>query len=229
PDDEGIFISPDKKLGLGFRRLAIIDLSPAGHQPMENGPQCEQKHGRITAMFNGEIYNFQELRQELERRGHRFRSKSDTEVILHSYEENGTDAVHKWNGMFAAALWDEQKRRLWLVRDRLGIKPLYYTVQNGAIIFGSEIKALLAHPLVKKKLNEEALFHYLTFSCCPAPMTLFEGIKKLPAGYFLTVDENGVKETQYWDAIPRQTSHVARQMSEDFFAENIRGILKDSV
>lgn len=226
PDDVGIYVSKNKKLGFGFRRLSIIDLSPKGHQPMTTTDSGES----IWTMFNGEIYNFAELRTELMRKGHTFNSKSDTEVILHSYEEEGTRAVHKWNGMFAVSLWDEKMQRLWLVRDRLGIKPIYYTVQNGTIIFGSEIKAILAHPGVKRKLNKEALFHYLTFSCCPAPFTLFEGIKKLPAGYYLTVDKDGVKETQYWDAIGNNADNTDEEAkNEESYVKNIREILKDSV
>lgn len=227
PDDSGIYISKNKKLGFGFRRLSIIDLSETGHQPMSN------EDGFVWAMLNGEIYNFEELRKNLQASGHSFKSKSDTETIVHSYEDFGRDSVKKWNGMFAIALWDEKKQKLWLVRDRLGIKPIYYTVRNGAIIFGSEIKAILAHPGVHKKLNDEALFHYLTFGCCPAPMTLFEGIKKLPAGCFLEVDANGIKETQYWDAIPNaydEPFEGGRQNgSEEYFAEKIRLLLKDSV
>lgn len=224
PDDEGIYISKNHRCGFGFRRLSIIDLSPAGHQPMSN------EDSNIWAMFNGEIYNFQNLRDELKKCGHIFKSKTDTETILHSYEETGLEAVKQWNGMFAVALWDESKRRLWLVRDRLGIKPLYYTIQNGTIIFGSEIKAILVYPGIKKRLNEEALFHYLTFSCCPAPFTLFEGIKKLAAGHYLEIDENGVRETEYWDAInSNQPSAVNHQLSEKYFVESLRGLLKNSV
>ncbi len=220
PDDEGFYVSSDEKLGFGFRRLSIIDLSPTGHQPMTNEDKT------VWAMFNGEIYNFQELRQELIKKGHVFESQSDTETIIHGYEEEDLAIVERLNGMFAIALWDEKKKRLWLVRDRLGIKPIYYTVQNGTLIFGSEIKAILAHPEVKKKLNEEALFHYLTFACCPAPYTLFEGIKKLPAGWYLTVDEKGVKEHQYWDAIGGKE---AGKKSEEDYIKNIRDILTDSV
>ncbi|MEK9132216.1 MAG: asparagine synthase (glutamine-hydrolyzing), partial [Patescibacteria group bacterium] len=222
PDDSGTYVSKNKKLGLGFRRLSIIDLSPSGHQPMTNEDYS------IWTVLNGEIYNFKQLHADLAKKGHSFHSKSDTETILHSYEDKGLEAVKDWNGMFAVALWDENKQRLWLVRDRLGIKPLYYTVQNGTLIFASEIKAILAHPSVKKKLNEEAVFHYLTFSCCPAPMTLFEGIKKLPAGFYLTVDKNGVHEEQYWDAIPSAQTKDSEN-SEEYFAQRVREILKDSV
>lgn len=222
PDDAGIYISPNKKLGFSFRRLSIIDLSPSGHQPMSNEDES------VWAMLNGEIYNFQELRRELAAKGHPFKSKSDTETILHSYEEEDLDAVDKWNGMFAIALFDEKKKRLWLVRDRLGIKPIYYAVQNGTLIFASEIKAILQYPGFTKKLNEQALFHYLTFACCPAPMTLFQGIKKLPAGWYVTVDKNGVRETQYWDVMRRNEERGMRN-EEEYFTRNIREFLKDSV
>lgn len=221
PDDSGIYISREKRLGFGFRRLSIIDLSPTGHQPMSN------ENSDVWTMLNGEIYNFEELRRELLKRGHTFKSKSDTETIVHSYEEEGISAVNRWNGMFAAALWDEKKQKLFLVRDRLGIKPLYYLVQDGAIIFASEIKAILAYPGVRKKLNEEALFHYLTFACCPAPMTLFEGIKKMPAGFYLEIDSSGVKETEYWNPITYNLK--PKTYSEEYFVEKIRDILKDSV
>lgn len=223
PDDHGTYLSKDKKAGFGFRRLSIIDLSHAGHQPMSNEDES------LHVMLNGEIYNFQDLRRELAAKGHPFKSKSDTETILHSYEEEGLDAVHRLNGMFAIALFDEKKNRLWLARDRLGIKPLYYAVHNGALIFASEIKAILAYPGFVKKLNEEALFHYLSFSCCPAPMTLFEGIKKLPAGFYLTVDGNGVKETQYWDAAQGSRQSPPLWRNEEYFVKNIRELLTDSV
>mgnify|MGYP001577216397 FL=1 len=218
PDDSGSYVSRNRKLGFGFKRLSIIDLSPAGHQPMTN------ETNDIWVMFNGEIYNFESLKKELQQKGHAFKSKTDTETIIHNYEEKGINAINDLNGMFAIALWDEKRQKLFLVRDRLGIKPLYYTIQNGSIIFGSEIKAILEHPGIKRKLNEKALFHYLTFSCCPAPFTLFEGIKKLPAGHYLEIDENGVKETQYWDAITQKKTG-----NEKYLTENIRELLKDSV
>lgn len=223
PDDEGTYISKNKKLGFGFRRLAIIDLSPTGHQPMCNEDET------VWAIFNGEIYNFASLREELLKAGHTFRSKSDTETIIHAYEEYGTACVEKLNGMFAIALWDEKRGRLWLARDRLGIKPIYYSIVGKTLIFGSEIKAILAHPLSKKKLNREALFHYLTFACCPAPMTLFEGINKLPAGWEMIVDESGVHERQYWDATPKVGSSHGAAPSEESFVKDIRDILTDSV
>jgi asparagine synthase (glutamine-hydrolysing) len=140
PDDNGIYLSPDHMLGFGFRRLAIIDLSPAGHQPMSNAD------GSIWIVFNGEIYNHLELRKTLEAKGYRYRSKTDTETILYAYQEYGLDFIEKLYGMFAIAIWDSRKKELVLIRDRIGIKPLYYAFANGALLFGSEIKAILEHP-----------------------------------------------------------------------------------
>lgn len=221
PDDDGIYVSSNQRLGFGFRRLAIIDLSALGHQPMSNA------RGTVWTMFNGEIYNYRELRADSGKKGYRFVSKSDTETIIHSYEAYGLDAVHRWNGMFAVALWDDEKRRLLLVRDRLGIKPLYYTVQNGALIFGSEIKAILAHSSVQKKLNERAVYDYLSFACTPGPETLFEGIHKLAPGHYLTVDEKGVQEREYWSILDSMRS--PEKASEEEFVSRIRATLTESV
>ena len=192
PDSAGVYISQNKKVGFGHRRLAIIDLSPAGHQPMTN------EDGSIWITYNGEIYNFQQIRPELEKRGHIFRSKSDTEVIIHAYEEYGFNCVKKFNGMFAFAIWDEKRQILFAARDHLGIKPFYYAFQNGTFYFASEIKAILAHPDFKKDLDENNISHYLTFSCLPAPFALFKDVKKLPPAHFLIIDSNGkVRQEEY--------------------------------
>ena len=143
------------QIGLGHRRLSILDLSMAGHQPM--------KFEHLTIIYNGEVYNFLQLRAELEAKGHRFRSKSDTEVLIHGYEEEGIDFVQKLNGMFAFALWDAKERTLYLCRDRFGVKPLYWWYREGTFIFASEIKAILAHPRVSVRVNYEALNEYFTF------------------------------------------------------------------
>ena len=142
PDDAGIHISPDGRVGLGHRRLSIVDLSSAGRQPMSN------EDGTVWITFNGEIYNHAKLRVELERKGHTYRSRTDTETLVHLYEEEGPDFVRRLEGMFAIGLWDARRRELLLVRDRIGIKPLYYAVLPGTVLFGSEIKAILAHPRV---------------------------------------------------------------------------------
>src|SRR2546430_13198464 len=151
PDQQGTYLTPDRRLGLGFRRLAIIDLSEAGHQPMAN------EDGSIRIVFNGEIYNHAEYRASLEAQGHVYRGRSDTETILHLYEEFGLECVHKLRGMFAIALWDQGRSRLWLVRDRIGIKPLYYTIKDGVIIFASQIKAILEYPGIQREIDDQAL------------------------------------------------------------------------
>src|SRR5947207_205967 len=183
PDGAGNWISPDRHVGLGHRRLSIIDLSECAAQPMCN------EDGSLWVSFNGEIYNHADIRAELERIGtHRWKTDhSDTEVILHAFEEWGIDCLARFRGMFAIALWDAKARRLWLIRDRIGVKPLYYSVHHGRITFASEIKALLEDPQQKRAVNEEALYHYLSFLTSPAPQTLFEGIHKLPNGTWLCV------------------------------------------
>src|SRR5713226_2546254 len=167
---------------MGLRRLAIIDLSDAAMQPMPN------EDGSVRVVFNGEIYNHAEIRVELEHLGHRFRTDhSDTEVIVHGFEEWGIDVVQRLRGMFAIGIWDEGQQALWLVRDRIGIKPLYWSMHHGRLSFASEIKALLLDPAQERSVDEEALYHYLSFLTTPAPMTLFRGIRKLAGGTWLRV------------------------------------------
>jgi asparagine synthase (glutamine-hydrolysing) len=219
PDYAGIYLSADRRAGLGFRRLAIIDLSPAGHQPMSN------EDGSIWIVFNGEIYNHAELRPGLEAKGHFYKGRSDTETIIHLYEEYGDDCVQLLRGMFAMAIWDEKRRRLFLARDRLGIKPLYYTVINGTFVFGSEIKALTAYPEVKREVDNEALYHYLTFMVPPAPLTMFRGIRKLPAGCAMVVDANGMRSKRYWDAI---ITGQDNRYPDKYYADKTLELLRDS-
>ena len=176
PDDGGIYINPDHRLGFGFRRLSIIDLSPAGHQPMCN------EDGTVWIVFNGEVYNHSEHRPVLISKGHTYRGRSDTETILHLYEEYGEDCVKHLRGMFAFAIWDEKRRRLMLARDRLGIKPLYYSLVNGAFVFGSEIKAIATYPGVKREIDKEALYHYLTFMSRRRRLPCFAASKSCPPG-----------------------------------------------
>ncbi|NTV45907.1 MAG: asparagine synthase (glutamine-hydrolyzing) [Chlorobiales bacterium] len=225
PDDDGHYISPNRNVGLGFRRLSIIDLSMAGHQPMAN------RDGSIWIVFNGEVYNHQEIRKDLEVKGYRYRSHSDTETILYAYEEYGLDFLQKIYGMFAIAIWDARKNELLLVRDRIGIKPLYYTVQNGTLLFGSEIKSLFRHPAVTKELNEQGLYDYLSLYMTPPNETMFKGIHKLEAGHFMLIDKLGeVQKERYWnitnetEAFPKDRFHV-----EHFCVENIRRLLRDSI
>jgi len=197
PDGAGAWVSPDGRVGLGHRRLSIIDLSTAADQPMEN------EDGSLRIVFNGEIYNHAEIRRELERRGgHAWRTDhSDTEVILHAYEEWGIECLHRFRGMFAFALWDGRERALWLVRDRVGVKPLYYSLLPGRLNFGSEIKALLADPAQPRQVDPESLFHYLSFLTVPAPKTMFAGIRKLPPGTWLRIAADGsMREERWWDA-----------------------------
>jgi asparagine synthase (glutamine-hydrolysing) len=196
PDGVGAWVSPDRRLGLGHRRLSIIDLSPCAAQPMTNEDES------LWITYNGEIYNHRELRCELERTGrHRWRTDhSDTEVILHAFEEWGIDCLSRLRGMFAFALWDARARQLWLVRDRIGVKPLYYSVHHGRLTFASEIKALLKDPDQRRGVDETALFHYLSFLTTPGPDTLFEGVRKLPPATWLRVDDDGtLVERRYWD------------------------------
>src|SRR5947209_6745662 len=166
PDDFGTYIAPDGRLGLGHRRLSIIDLSAAGRQPMTN------EDGTVWLTFNGEIWNHKDLRGPLVGKGHRYASRTDTETIIHLYEDRGLGAVPALDGMFALALWDGSKRRLVLARDRTGKKPLFYTTVKGTFIFASELRALLAHPDVGRDVDEEGLSYYLTFVTTPAPYTL---------------------------------------------------------
>jgi asparagine synthase (glutamine-hydrolysing) len=171
PDDEGIYIS--LPIGLGHRRLSIIDLSPAGHQPMSNEDES------IWLVFNGEIYDFQEHRLRLTTKGHYLKSQTDCEIIIHLYEEFGISCLDHLNGMFALALWDSRNRQLWLVRDRLGKKPLHYYWDNKKLVFASEIKAILCDPDVPREIDYEALDLYLTLNYIPAPWTIFKNIRKL--------------------------------------------------
>jgi len=240
PDAAGVFVSPRRNVGLGFRRLAIVDLSPAANQPMFSSD------GMLAIVFNGEIYNHRVLRKEFEAKGYRYRTRSDTETILNAYQEYGLDFVHKLLGMFALAIWDERRQRLVLARDRIGIKPLYYTFHAGQFLFASEIKAILQHPSVRRELNAEALDHYLTFLVPPAPMTMFKDIYKLEAGHRMVVGVDGdIHKEQYWDpvanedqpsidadGVPVDRSPFAKPdapMTEDSCIRTIRTLLKQSV
>ncbi len=224
PDGAGTWISHDRRVGLGHRRLSIIDLSTAASQPMSN------EDGSVWVVFNGEIYNHAEIRDELQRiGGHQWKTDhSDTEVILHAFEEWGIDCLHRFRGMFAIALWDGRRRQLWLIRDRIGIKPLYYSVHHGRITFASEIKALLRDPQQDRALDEEALYHFLSFLTPPAPQTLFQGIRKLPGGTWLRVREDGsIQETRYWDVLDHTEPLLNR--SEEEIAERIVDELRTAV
>lgn len=192
PDDEGLYCHGG--IGLGHRRLAILDLSPAGHQPMMS------PDGRLVLVYNGEVYNYLELRAELEARGCRFRSQCDTEVVLHALAEWGEEAVTRFNGMFALACWDRRQQRLLLARDRYGIKPLYLARAEGVFLFASEIKALLAHPALLPAVDREGLFEYMNFQNFFGERTLFAGVSMIPSGTLLTITPAGtVTSRRYWD------------------------------
>ena len=187
PDDEGLFV--EGPCGLGFRRLSIIDLE-AGHQPMTSGP--------ITVAFNGEIYNYRELREELRAHGRSFETHSDTEVLLAAYREWGDRFVERLDGMFAFGLWDAERQRLVCARDRFGEKPFYWSRVGGVFLFGSELKALVAHPLVARELDPGALRRYLAFECVPTPHSIFRGVRKLREAHRLVLDADGLREERYW-------------------------------
>jgi asparagine synthase (glutamine-hydrolysing) len=196
PDGAGVWHDAARRVGLAHRRLSIVDLTAAGAQPMAT------EDGLLQLVYNGEIYNHLEVRRELEARGHRFRSRCDTEVILRGYREWGEKLLDRLIGMFAFAIWDAASRRLFLARDRIGIKPLYYGEVGGEFLFASEIKALLADPAVPRAIDPTAAYHYLTFLVPPAPLTMFQGIFKLPAGCFMEVTPGGTPRiTRWWDPV----------------------------
>jgi len=217
PDDEGIFVKDG--VGLGMRRLSIIDLA-GGHQPIFNEDRS------VWIVFNGEIYNFLELRRELEGKGHCFSTHSDTEVIVHLYEEHGAECVNKLRGMFAFALYDERRRRLLLARDRLGIKPLHYVLRDGRLLFGSEIKTILAAAPELNDIDPRALLQYFYFGYIPDPLTAFAAIKKLPPGHILEFEQGEVSVRQYWD-LAKYGTHPPR--SEEECLEQLEQLLAEAV
>lgn len=216
PDGEGRLI--DGEMGLGHRRLSIIDVD-GGAQPIGN------EDGSLQVVFNGEIYNFIELRAELEQTGHAFRTASDTEVIVHAFEEWGKDCVRRFNGMFAFALWDTRKRELFLARDHLGIKPLYYADLGPRILFASEIKALLQDAACPREVDVEALAELFTFRYVPSPKTLFRGIGKLPPGHSMTLSSRGIEVERFWEWVPRRRGNV----DERALIEEYQTLLEDAV
>jgi asparagine synthase (glutamine-hydrolysing) len=217
PDADGFFVGPG--IGLGHRRLSIIDLS-TGDQPLTNEDRT------IWVVFNGEIYNFAEIRTELESLGHRFRTRTDTEVIVHGYEQWGDRVVDRFRGMFAFALWDEPRRRLLLVRDRLGVKPLYYCASASGVTFGSEIKALLEDPDVPREWSADALDAYLTLQYVPCPQTMYRALRKVPPGHLLVAERGRVTVKQYWDLTFTGDGHAAR---EDDYLEQLDALVSESV
>ncbi len=232
PDGEGNWLSRDGRVGLAHRRLSIIDLSTAATQPMAN------EDDSIWVTFNGEIYNHVGLRAELVRLGHRFQTDhSDTEVLVHGHEQWGIDGLlQRLEGDYAFGLWDDRRQELFLVRDRIGVKPLYFSIQDDLLLFGSEIKAIVAHPDIERDVDPMAMYHYLSFLTTPAPMTMFKGIFKLPAGHYLKVSaDGGFRSTRYWDMVPGQgvPAEVVAGMDaaarETYYVDGIRERLNQAV
>jgi asparagine synthase (glutamine-hydrolysing) len=221
PDDEGIYIKG--QIGLGHRRLSIIDLSPAGHQPMTNEDET------LWIVLNGEIYNFPELRSVLEEKGHIFRSRTDTEVILHLYEDKGTDCLSDLRGMYAFALWDARNRSLFLARDRLGKKPLFYYVNDKFFLFASEPKAMLQDSAVKAEPDPEALHHYLSYNYVPSPVSSFKGIRKLPPAHYMLLKDGDLQIKQYWKLRYGKKISETRILKDDEVCEEIIERLKEAI
>lgn len=216
PDDEGMYI--DHNAAIGIRRLSIIDLE-TGHQPIHNEDES------LWIVFNGEIYNYRDLRVELEKKGHHFYTKSDTEVIFHSYEEYGDKCVMHFNGMFAFAIWDSKKKELFMARDRVGIKPLFYWQNSHYLLFGSEIKAILQDRNFQREINFTALYNYLSRLFVPGNDTIFKGIKRLPPGYFLKYKDGQLKMERYWQIDFSRKIHL----TEEEYCDQIYDLLKKSV
>jgi asparagine synthase (glutamine-hydrolysing) len=232
PDGSGRWISEDRRVGLAHRRLAILDFSPAAGQPMSN------EDGTVWITFNGEIYNHVLLRKQLIDKGHSFRSHhSDTEVIVHGYEQWGIDGLTaRLSGDYAIGIWDCRNQVLTLVRDRVGVKPLYFSLQQGTLVFASEIKGILMHPCVDRDVDANAMYHYLTFLTTPAPMTMFSKIFKLPAGFYVQVRVDGdFSAFRYWDATPgsgipeSETKGLSDAALEKFYIDGIRSRLTQAV
>jgi asparagine synthase (glutamine-hydrolysing) len=216
PDGEGMMV--EGPIGIAHRRLAIVDLA-GGHQPMSN------EDGSIWIVFNGEIYNHRELRKRLEGSGHRFRTSSDTEAIIHLYEDEGLDFVQHLNGMFALAIWDARHRRLVLARDRLGKKPLYYRAEVERLLFASELKSLLEVPGIERRIDPRALDEYLTLQYVPHPRTIFQGFAKLPPGHYGVWADGQFTTHRYWN--PDFNREVERPLTD--YAEELRELLTSAV
>ena len=216
PDDEGVYIG--SKIGLGHRRLSVIDVSSAGHQPMSNEDRS------IWLVMNGEVYNFPEIRIDLEQRGHVFKSHTDTEVILHLYEEKGIDCLSDLRGPFAFAIWDEKKQRLFIARDRIGKKPLFYRYKNSTLIFASEIKAILQDPEVSVEVNRRAVTDYLSYGYVPTPESMFKGIMKLPPAHFMIYEKGNIKIEKYWEL----DFSKKNKLSEQEYCSRIMDLLEEA-
>jgi len=220
PDAEGFFV--DGSIGLGFRRLSIIDLA-GGDQPI-----CNEDNS-IVLMCNGEIYNHRSLRDELEQKGHVFRTQSDVEVLLHLYEEEGKGFLNKLNGQFAFVIYDKRDRSLFLARDHVGINPLFYTISNGTLIFASEIKAILEHPLVVREVDLTGLDQILSFPGVVSPRTMFKGIESLPNGHFISVKNGDISVREYWDLDYPLAGELDYDKPESYYVDGLKGRLEQAV
>jgi asparagine synthase (glutamine-hydrolysing) len=220
PDSSGYFV--ERGTALGFRRLSIIDLA-TGDQPLYNEDRS------IVLVCNGEIFNYRELRRELEQKGHHFRSKSDVEVLIHLYEEHGLDFLNRLNGQFAFALYDRKARRLLLARDQLGVNPLYYTVADGVFIFASEIKAILAHPLVSREVDLTGLDQILSFPGLINPVTMFKRIQSLKSGHYLVVENADIRLREYWDLDYPEIGALAYDQPGDYYIDRVKDFFERSV
>lgn len=223
PDDEGVYLDEANRVALGHRRLSIIDLSPAGHQPMSYG------HGRYWITHNGEVYNFAEIRTELEGKGHVFRSSTDTEVILAAYAEWRTACLERFRGMFAFAICDQERRQLFLARDRFGIKPLYWAQVNGGFLFASELKGMLASGLISRQLDRQAIWDYLSLASVPPPRTILANVSALLPGHYMVVQDGQIKIEQYWDLRkPSDSDNPTTRMEPEEIAAELRRLLEES-
>jgi len=220
PDDQGVML--EDGVALGMRRLSIIDLA-GGHQPISN------EDNSVTIVFNGEIYNYRELQKTLQSRGHRFATNSDTETIVHAYEEFGASCLDQLRGMFAFAIWDDRNQKLFIARDRVGKKPLYYSVtRSGALVFGSELKSLLEHPEVERKINARALDAYFSLGYVPDPISIFENVEKLPPGHHLTFTCGRLTVERYWDFSYDSNGNGNGHSASDYL-EELRALLDEAV
>ena len=220
PDDEGMYVTP--MAGLGHRRLSIIDLSADGHEPMSN------EDNTLWMVYNGELYDFTELREQVLAKGHTLKSHTDCEPFIHLYEEEGPSCLRRLKGMFALALWDERRQKLFLARDRLGIKPLYYYWDGVRLVFASEIKAILADPTVTRELDPQAVDLYLTLNYIPAPLTIFKNLYKLPAACYLELEQKKLQVRAYWDiAEAKETPDPGQSFAEQ--KQNLRRLMEEAV
>jgi len=223
PDAQGIFIREDRRVGFGFRRLAIIDVSPLGNQPMQN------EDGTVLLAFNGEIYNFQTLRARLVANGHTFRSQTDTEVLVHLYEERGENFVDEIDGMFAIAIWDARNRRLVLARDRAGKKPLFVYRDERLIVFGSEVKAIFAHPDVPIDVDYSQVPAFFTYGYVPHPATLYKGVTQVEPAGVLVVDADGKTESRRYWQLQFPDAGDERRVSRQEARERVRELVTNAV